>query len=262
MTQKKLIIANWKCNPISQKETILLLETLQKGMAKISKTEVVICPPFVYLLSFKFQSADWRTSFNLGAQDCHWENKGTYTGAVSPAMLKDLGCQYVLIGHSERRKYFGETDLSVNLKLKAALKSRLIPVLCIGEQSRSDEKGEVGKVVGEQLKNALAEIPASRIAEIVIAYEPVWAISSGVVGSGAPCLPEDALKAALFIRSELTKMHNRRLAEKVKIIYGGSVTSKNAADYLKEIGISGVLVGGASLNASEFIKLAESVEGL
>jgi len=255
---KKLIIANWKCNPISRKETILLLETLQKRIAKISKTEVVVCPPFVYLSSFKFQVS----SFNLGAQDCHWENKGTYTGAVSPAMLKDLGCRYVIIGHSERRKYFGETDLSVNLKLKAALKSRLIPVLCIGEQSRSDEKGEVGKMVGEQLRNALAEIPASRVAEIVIAYEPVWAISSGVIGSGAPCLPEDALKAALFIRSELTKMHNRRLAEKVRIIYGGSVTSKNATDYLKEIGISGVLVGGASLNASEFIKLAENVEGL
>jgi triosephosphate isomerase len=269
MTQKPLIIANWKCNPTSQKEAGHLFGAVERGLRETTEAEVVICPPFVWLFSFYPQPAkDSRKKMSpdlgqikLGGQDCHWENKGAYTGEVSPAMLKDLGCQYVILGHSERRRYFQETDEMINRKIKAALKAGLRPVLCIGEEVRDsfDSQGqplnEMSLVVAEQLEKDLAGLPAARLREIVITYEPVWAISTEA-GSLA-CSPDDAMKAALLIRKTLIKLYNRPVAEKVKIIYGGSVNSRNVADYLKGAGMDGVLVGGASLNASEFIKLIE-----
>jgi triosephosphate isomerase len=177
-------------------------------------------------------------------------------------MLKNLGCQYVIIGHSERRQYFQEADEMINKKLKAALKVRLKPILCIGEEARDafNSEGrvlnEMSLIVGEQLEKALVDIPMARIREIVIAYEPVWAISTN---TGIPCSPDDAMKAALFIRKILSKLYSRPIAEKVKIIYGGSVDSRNMVDYIKGARMDGVLVGGASLNASEFVKMVEKV---
>lgn len=247
---KKLIIANWKCNPATLKEAEHLFNALM-GL-KIKNTEVILCPPFVYLKDGFLKEGPWQ----FGAQDCHWENKGAFTGAVSPLMLKDLGCNYVIIGHSERRKYFKETDEMINLKIKAALKNRLIPVLCVGEESRESGE-EIDKIVGEELEKDLADIPGTRIQEIVIAYEPIWAI-----GSGNPCSPEDTMKATLFIRSKIAKMYNRKIADKIRVIYGGSVVSNNVASYLKEMGIDGVLPGAASLNATEFINLVKNAEDL
>ncbi len=261
MNNKPLIIANWKMNPPHLKEANHLFEAVTREMGKIKGAEVVICPPFAYLKKGDSLLVNQTGPVKLGGQDCFWENKGAYTGEVSPAMLKDLGCQYVILGHSERRRYFQETDEMVNRKIKAALKAGLRPVLCIGEEVRDsfDSQGqplnEMSLVVAEQLEKGLAGLPAARLREVVITYEPVWAISTEA-GSLA-CSPDDAMKAALLIRKTLIKLYNRPVAEKVKIIYGGSVDSRNVADYLKGAGMDGVLVGGASLNASEFIKLVE-----
>jgi len=247
MNQKPLIIANWKMNPTTQKEAEHLFESVEKEVRKIKEAEIVICPPFVWL-SVLVASA--RGGLAFGSQDCFWEEKGAYTSQVSPLMLKNLGCQYVIIGHSERRKYFQESDELINRKIKTALKTRLRPILCIGEEVRDtfDSQGqplnEMSLKVGEQLEKDLLGISAAKIREIVIAYEPIW-----------------AMKAALFIRKTLAKLYNRSTADKVKIIYGGSVDSQNANDYIKGARMDGVLVGHASLNATEFVKIIESVVG-
>lgn len=260
--QKTFIIANWKCNPTKKKEAQQLFEKITDSISPREKMEIIFCPPFVWLPELNFAN---KKNFKLGAQDCHWEEKGTFTGAISPLMLKDLGCQYVIIGHSERRAYFHETDEMINKKIKAALKAGLRPILCVGEKERksTDEEGRVVNdmdlVVGEQLEKDLNQIPASKIKNIMIAYEPVWAISAGAIGSGRPCLPDDAVKASLFIRKTLTKLYDRNTANKAVIIYGGSVSSQNITDYVKESAIRGALIGGASLVAADFIKIVNNV---
>ena len=262
MDQKPLIIANWKMNPTTQKEAEHLFGSVEKGVRKIKEAEIVICPPFVWLRECHSLIGSNTSDFQLGAQDCFWEEKGAYTSQVSPLMLKNLGCQYVIIGHSERRKYFQENDEIINRKIKTALKTRLRPILCLGEEVRDtfDSQGqplnEMSLKVGEQLKKDLINTSAARIREVVIAYEPVWAISTS---NGIDCSPDEAMQAALFIRKTLAKLYNRSIAEKVKIIYGGSVDSQNAADYIKGAGMNGLLVGGASLNATEFVKIVEKV---
>ena len=257
MDHKPLIIANWKMNPTTQKEAEHLFGSVEKEVRKIKEAEIVICPPFVWL---SILSASARGGLAFGSQDCFWEEKGAYTSQVSPLMLKNLDCQYVIIGHSERRKHFQESDELINRKIKMALKTRLRPILCLGEEVRDtfDSQGqplnEMSLKVGEQLEKDLMGISEAKIREIVIAYEPIWAI-----GTGIPCSSDEAMKAALFIRKTLTKFYSRPIAEKVKILYGGSVTSQNAADYVKGAGMNGLLVGGASLNATEFVKIVESV---
>ncbi len=250
MNNKPIIIANWKCNPTTSKEAEHLFETIKKELSKVEKAEIVICPPFVWL-SLLGGSAKGGLAF--GGQDCHWQEKGAYTGQVSPLMLKNLACQYVIIGHSERRKYFQETDEIINRKVKTALKTRLRPVLCVGEKVGD----EMGLVVGEQIEKDLAGIAAARVREIIVAYEPVWAI-----GTGLPCSSDEAMRAALFIRKTLTKLYDRPIAEKVKILYGGSVTSQNAVDYIKGAMMNGLLVGQASLNATEFVKIVLKINEL
>jgi len=196
-------------------------------------------------------SSNRASSIRFGAQDCFWEQQGAYTGEISPLMLKDLGCQYIIIGHSERRQYFQETDEMINQKIKAALKARLKPILCLGEEIKNSTDY---LVIEQQLKKALTRVSAGRIRDIVIAYEPVWAI-----GTGQPCLPDEAMKTALFIRKILTKLYSRKIAEQVRVLYGGRVTAENAADYVRGARMDGLLVGGASLNATEFIKIVEAV---
>lgn len=253
---KKLIIANWKMNPTNLKEVKHLLKSLKRDIKKSEKTKIIICSPFVYLSQVK------DSNFIVGAQNCFWEDKGSYTGEVSSAMLKDLECKYVLIGHSERKKHFQETDEMVNKKLQIVLKNWLKPILCVGEETRdtfnSEGKptNEMSLIIGEQVEKALIGVSSAKIKEIVIAYEPIWAISSN---TGIPCLPDDAMKAALFIRKTLTKLYSRTIAEKTKIIYGGSVNSQNVIDYIKEARMDGVLVGSTSLNASEFAKIIEKI---
>ena len=270
MIKKPLIIANWKMNPASSKEAEHLFGVLKKELKKVKNTEIVICPPFVWMDTARklgFQVGNQlgnqvsKFAIQLGGQNCFWEEKGAFTGEISSLMLKNLGCQFVIIGHSERKKYFQEDDNIINKKIKAALKNRLKPILCVGEEARDAftadgrQINEMSLVVGEQVKSGLIGVSSARVSEIVIAYEPIWAI-----GTGTPCSPDDAMKAVLFIKKTLTNLYSRSIAEKVRILYGGSVNGQNAVDYIKGAEMDGLLVGGASLNASEFIKIIKDVE--
>jgi triosephosphate isomerase len=239
---KNLIVANWKMNPVKLKEAEKLFDSINRGVKGIKNTEVVICPPFIYLPLLK--------GIKTGAQDCFWENKGAYTGEISPTMLKNLACQYVIIGHSERRKYFQETDETVNKKVKAALESGLNVILCVGETEEEREQDKAEQILHQQIVAGLINIPVSRISQLNIAYEPIWAI-----GTGNACDPEEAQKTGLLIRKIISKTYNLPVSKKMRILYGGSVKSNNAESYLKEAGFQGLLVGGASLDSKEFLKI-------
>ncbi|MBI4836932.1 MAG: triose-phosphate isomerase [Candidatus Portnoybacteria bacterium] len=248
---KILIIANWKCNPVSVVEARNLLEYANGAARNAKNAEVIICLPFVFLSDQKNQGL----GIALGAQDCFWEQKGAYTGEVSPAMLKNLECKYVIVGHSERRKYFGESGEIINKKIKAALSAGLKPIFCVGE--KHDEKEIIKEVLEKQLFEGLVEVTASKITDLIIAYEPVWAISSE---EGEYCSPEYAFSARLIIKKFLLKEYDKTVVDKIRIIYGGSVDSKDAISYIKEGKMAGVLVGKASLNAMEFGKIIKSVD--
>lgn len=249
---KTLVIANWKMNPQGLAEAKKLFNSVKRGMKNIKKVEVIICPPFIYLSSFKFQVS----SFKIGAQDCFWEKEGAFTGEISSLMLKDLGCEYVILGHSERRKYFKETDELINKKLKAVIGAKMIPILCIGETQEQKNRGETEKILKKQIELGLRGVSSSKfqVSRVCIAYEPIWAI-----GTGNPCDVEEAQKIGLLIRKIISGIYNRALSKKLRILYGGSVNSKNAAGYIKESNLQGLLVGGASLVAEEFIKIAKTV---
>ena len=227
---KPLIVANWKCNPTNLKEAKLLFDSVKKRVKSIRNVEVVICPPFVYLPVLISQNLSSAISF--GGQSCFWEEKGAFTGEVSPLMLKNLGVQYVIIGHSERRKYQRETDEMINKKIKAAITERLKPVLCIDKLS--------------QIEKDLKGVPLKEFKNLFIAYEPLFA-----VGSGRPCPQEKAERMRILIQ--------KKLKRRVKIIYGGSVNSQNAQIYIEKAGFQGLLPGGASLKVKEFIKIIRSV---
>lgn len=246
---KKFIIANWKMNPKSFKEAAALFEAIKKGIKSSQRYQVVICPPTVWLAKFKSVSA-----VALGAQNCHWEAGGAYTGEVSANMLADLGATYVILGHSERRRYLGETDEIINLKIKAALRVKLKPILCIGEGAGE----EMSQVIEHQLTHCLQDLILNQIKDLIIAYEPVWAISTE--NNARPCLPDQALSAALFIRKTLTKLYSRFTAENIPVLYGGSVSAANIGDYLKGVNLDGALVGGASLEAENFLKLVRAID--
>lgn len=248
--KKKIIIANWKCNPKTLPEAQGLFEALKHGLKEVENVEIVICPPFVYLSIIQNSSIQHLTPYiKVGSQDCFWEQAGAYTGEISPAMLKDLGCQYVVIGHSERRRYFGETDEMIAKKLKAALEVGLKPILCLGETLEQRKQGKVNEVLEKQLGIFKAKNLTSNIQDLTIAYEPVWAI-----GTGIPCSPKEAAKTHQFISDLLVSTYNLN-PKAYRLIYGGSVDSKNIESFLKEAGIEGALVGGASLKAEEFIKI-------
>ena len=244
---KPLIIANWKCNPTTLKEAKRLFNLVEKGVKNVKNVEVVICPPFVYISSLSASaSAKGYGGLAFGSQDCFYEEKGAFTGEISALMLKNLGCQYIIIGHSERRA-LGETDEMINKKIKAALKVKLKPILCIGENLRERKQGKTFKVLKKQLqsafKNAKSQILNTKY--LVIAYEPLWAI-----GTGNHCGIFEAKKVNLFIQ---------KIVKNIPIIYGGSVNSQNSSDYIKKAGFEGLLVGGASLNSKEFVKIAKAI---
>lgn len=220
---KSLIVANWKMNPQSLKGAKLLLNSIKRGIKNVKNVEVVICPPFVYLPILS-SVISHQSSVKLGAQDVFWEERGAFTGEISPKMLKDLGVEYVIIGHSERRKYLNETDEMINKKLKAVLRAKLKPILCIDNLS--------------QLKSELKRVSG----KVIIAYEPVFAI-----GTGKPCRPEKAKKM-------------RRLITYPVVLYGGSVNSENASSYIEEAGFQGLLVGGASLNPEAFVAMVKTID--
>jgi triosephosphate isomerase len=250
---KPLIIANWKMNPQSLAEAKRLFNSVKKGIKNIKEIEIVICPPFIYIPTFQHSSIP---TIKLGAQNCFWENSGPFTGEISPLMLKNLGCQYVILGHSERERYFGETDEMTNKKVKAALSAKLKPILCIGETKKVKKKKEIFKILKKQLRAGLKGIGNWKleIENLIIAYEPVWA-----VGTGKPCPVKEARIGLLAIRKIISHLYDSSLAKKIKIIYGGSVNSKIAKDYIQKANFQGLLIGGASLNPSEFLKIIKKI---
>ena len=248
---KPLIVANWKCNPTTIKEAKQLFDSVTEGIKDINGVEVVICPPFIYLPTLFNLSSE---NLTLGGQNCFWEEKGAFTGKVSVVMLKDLGCEYVIVGHSERRKYFGETDETVHKKLKAVLEAKLNPILCIGESQKERNQGKTETVLRKQLQGALNHLTTKSLNHLIVAYEPIWAI-----GTGKPCDPEEAQKVSSLIRKIISKVCNSSLSKSIRILYGGSVNSKNAGPFVEKAGLQGLLVGGASLDAKEFVKIIKAV---
>ena len=235
----KLIVGNWKCNPTTLKEAKKLFDAVKKFHPK--NVEVVICPPFIYLSQLK--------GLTLGAQNVFYQEKGAFTGEVSPAMLKDFKIPYVIIGHSERRKHFGETDELISKKIKAAVQAGLKVIFCIGENEGDEKQTVIEKQITEGLKN----ISSKELKQITIAYEPVWAI-----GTGKNCSVDETLKSVLLIKKNILNLYTRQLSDTIKVLYGGSVTEQNAGSYIKEAGVHGLLVGGASLRAEEFSKIVKS----
>ncbi len=241
------IVANWKMNPESLIEAKALLNEIVRVLKRTKNLEVVICPPFVYLSELKSKISKLK-NFKLGAQNCFWEHKGAFTGEISPLMLKNLGCEYVILGHSERRQYLEEKDIDINKKIKSALESGLKVILCVGETLEQRQFGEQKKIVKAQLDLDLKSLGTLKFdiqRSVLIAYEPVWAI-----GTGNFCQPREALEMAEFIKREVGQL---------KVLYGGSVTSSNAKNYLFQGKIEGLLVGGASLKSKEFIKIIKSL---
>lgn len=243
---KSLIVANWKMNPASQKEAKALFEGIKKKV-KTKNSDVVICPPFVYLPLFK--------GLTLGAQDCSFEEKGAFTGEISAQMLKDLKIEYVIIGHSERRKHFLETDEIINKKIKKVLAVKLKVIFCVGETAEEKDAGKKIEVSERQIIQGLKGVTKEEIKNITIAYEPVWAI-----GTGKNCSVDETMSSVLFIKKVVSKLYNREIADNTRILYGGSVKSDNSALYIKNAGVNGLLVGGASLNAEEFGRIVKSAE--
>jgi len=240
-----LIAGNWKMNTTLEEATGLAQEMLP-GLDAISSVDKTVCPPFVSLDAVARIIKG--SSVNLGAQNLYFEEKGAYTGEVSPLMLSGL-CEMVIIGHSERRQRFGETGEVVNKKIKAALKAGLKPILCVGEILEENEAGRTGDVVSGQLKSSLAGIdPAGGI---IIAYEPIWAIGTGRAASGA-----QANQTIGLIREKIAILYSKSVAEDMRILYGGSVTAANATEFLSQTEIDGALVGGASLKADAFVSIA------
>lgn len=244
--RKKIIAGNWKMNKTAH-DAVMLVEEL-KERVKGAEADVVVCPTFTSLSSVV--EATRGTNIKVGAQNIHWADNGAFTGEISGEMLKGIGVEYVIIGHSERRQYFGETDESVNNRLKAALKYELKPIVCVGELLEERESGVTNEVLEKQTVGALKDIPAEAVSDMVIAYEPVWAIGTGKTASSA-----DANDACKFIRSVVEGLYGKNVAESVRIQYGGSVKAANARELFTTSDIDGGLVGGASLKADEFANI-------
>ncbi len=244
MPRKKLIAANWKMYK-TPAETREFFRAFLPLVAEHARDEIVVCPPFVSLPAAVEEVRGSRVG--IGGQDLFWEKEGAYTGEISAGMLTAVGCTHVIIGHSERRQYFGETDDSVNRKLRCALPAGLIPIVCVGEVLQEREAGLTEEVLRRQCVGAFRTIPGEQAARITIAYEPIWAI-----GTGMTATPQMAAEAHLIIRDEASEQLGRDIARKLRILYGGSVKPENAAGLMAQEEIDGALVGGASLKAESF----------
>lgn len=245
--RRKVIAGNWKMNK-SPKDVEEFMERFP-GLVSDTKNEVILCVPFIDLC--KAVKLSKGTNVKIGAQNMHFKDSGAYTGEISPKMLNDLNVEYVIIGHSERREYFNETDETVNLKIKAALTHDLKPIVCVGETLEQREAGITKDFVTGQVRNALKEITEDELKKIIIAYEPIWAIGTGKTAS-----KEDANEVCKWIREELRALYGD-VADEIIIQYGGSVKSSNAKDLFEMSDIDGGLVGGASLEPEEFSKIVK-----
>ena len=245
-----IVAGNWKMNRTIA-EARDLVSKLLAPLMDITDVDRVLCPPFtsLFVVSSMLDGSD----IGLGAQNLHWEEKGAFTGEVAPGMVKEL-CQYVIIGHSERRTYFGETDETVNKKLHAALRHDVTPIVCVGETLEEYESGRTSEVVLRQINLGFAGVDPAVASRIVLAYEPVWAIGTGKASSG-----ENANQVhAQVIRPELTELFGEETAQVIRIQYGGSVTAANASEFFSQSDIDGALVGGASLKADEFVAIVKA----
>jgi len=242
-----IIAGNWKMNRTVE-EAVSLVHEMRAGLESVPGIEKVLCPPFTALAAVKGLLES--TTIRLGAQNMYWEERGAYTGEISPLMLKEL-CQYVILGHSERRQYFGETDEGVNRKIKAALTHGLIPIVCVGENLAQNEAGQTEAVVSGQVRGCLAGLSAGQVRRLVIAYEPVWAIGTGrpATGAGANTV------VGQIIRRTISDLYDKVTAQAVRVQYGGSVSPQNIAEFMSQVEIDGALVGGASLKAADFVDI-------
>jgi triosephosphate isomerase len=249
--RKTIIAGNWKMYKTIA-EAIELANGLKRELFKLNSQEIdiIICPAFTALTEVAEVIVD--SNIQLGAQDIHWEDEGAFTGEVSALMLKDVGCKFVIIGHSERRQYFGETNESVNKKIKAALKHNLTPIVCVGETLQERESGETFKVLDDHIHNGLKDISDTDILKIVIAYEPVWAI-----GTGKTATSQQAEEAQKYIRDLLRKVYNNDIADLIRIQYGGSVKPENITELMSQPDVDGALVGGASLGVEIFTEIVK-----
>lgn len=250
MIRRKMVAGNWKMNKTLY-ETRDLLKEMVPELKDISDVDIVVCPPFVGLGVAVRETAD--TPIQLGAQNLHWEASGAYTGEISPAMIVDL-CRYVIIGHSERRAMFGETDESVNKKVKAALQAGLLPIMCVGETLEENKAGLTAEVVSRMVREGLKDLTALQATDVIIAYEPVWAIGTGLAATpdGANAVHRDV------VRPILREVFGHLVGNGMRILYGGSVTPANAAELFAQSDIDGGLVGGASLKTESFVAIVKA----
>ncbi len=250
--RRTLIAGNWKMNT-DHASAVALAEEVAARAAEVTNADLLVCPPSIYLESVGKALAG--SPVALGAQNMYAEAKGAFTGEISPAMLTDIGAECVILGHSERRAIMGETDAQVNKKTFAALEAGLVPIVCVGEQLEQREAGKTQAVIAEQFEGSLADVTAEQVIHLVIAYEPVWAIGTGKVAT-----PEQAEEVHADLRKLLTERYNAETAEKVRILYGGSVKPGNASELLSQPNIDGALVGGASLQADDFLGIGSAAK--
>ena len=246
--RKKIIAGNWKMNKLPN-EAMEFIEELAP-LVKNTKNEVILCVPYIDL--FYALLTVQGTNIKIGAQNMHYEESGAYTGEISAEMLKAINVEYVIIGHSERRQYYNETDETVSLKLKKAIEVGLKPIFCVGETLEEREAGKAEEIITNQVKQGLSKVKKHQLQNLIIAYEPIWAI-----GTGKTATAEDANNSIKAIRNEILKLYGKEIAENIIIQYGGSVKSTNAKELFEMSDIDGALVGGASLKADEFAKIVE-----
>lgn len=249
--RKPIVAGNWKMNK-NINETIEFVSQLPVDILKEEKVECVICPPFIDIAAL--YNAIKETTITVGAQNMHWEEKGAFTGEIAPFMIVSCGCKWVIIGHSERRQYFAENDVNVNLKVKTALKHGLQPIICVGEKLAEREVNQTDMIVSSQVNLALSEASSSDAYNVVIAYEPVWAIGAG----GRPCYSGEANRVIGMIRNVIKAKYSNEVADNMRILYGGNVNPGNVKEFIKEPEIDGFLVGGASLNPDSFAELVRA----
>jgi triosephosphate isomerase (TIM) len=254
MMKKKLVIGNWKMNPRIEKDALKLFQNVAKNLGRVKKTEVVVCPPSLYISKLRPAAR----KIVLGAQNAYIGETGAFTGEISPQMLYEAGVRYVILGHSERRA-LGESDQVINKKIRSSLEAGLIPVLCVGESER-DEGHSHFEIVKNQVRDCLAGVPKNSFPKIVIAYEPVWAISTTVNRRDATAA--DSLEMTIYIRKTLADMSSAEISGKMRMIYGGSVNDKDAEEFLKYGGVDGVLPGKASLDPEKFVRIVKICEAL
>ena len=247
-----VVAGNWKMYT-NAAEAEALVGVLAALVSDVKNVEVAVCPPFPYLIPVAKTLQG--TTVKVGGQNMHWEDEGAFTGEVSPKMLKDAGCHFVILGHSERRQYFGETDEKINKKIKKALSIGLVPIVCVGERLAEREAGTTEKIIRTQLEGCFQMLTSEGMTKVIIAYEPVWAI-----GTGKTATPEQAQEVHRFIRGWLSGAFGKETAESIRIQYGGSVKSDNAKALMSQPDIDGALVGGASLKAEGFAAIVRAAE--